>query len=436
MSHECLPARLALAAALTFAPQVRAAEPAPTVVEINLDRMVHQVTANYVRRGITYANQTNARAVLLELSTPGGLETSMRFIIEGMFESRVPVITYVTPSGSRAASAGFFILLAGDLAAMAPGTNTGAAHPVMLWGSDIGKTMEAKIENDAAAYIRTIADKHGRDVKLAEEGVRQSRSYTEEEALEGHLVDAIANSPADVLAKFDGKTVRRIDGSTITLHLTGARLEPYDITRGESFLAWIADPNIAFILGAIGLICLYIEFTHPGMVAPGVVGAFCLILALYAFNLLPINFAGVALILLAFGLVGLEVKLGSHGALAAGGILALVIGALILVRSPFPEARIRLTTALAVAAPVGVICTILLRAAIAARRRKAITGEVAMIDSIGVARTDLEPEGKVLVHGEIWDARAAQKVLKGSRVRVRQVNGLKLVVEPVVELRQ
>ncbi len=411
------------------------ADNGPRVVEIDLDDVVQPVTAEYITRGIHYANQTNASAVLLLLNTPGGLDTSMREIIRAIIDSRVPVITYVAPSGTRAASAGFFILLSGDLAVMAPGTHAGAAHPVILGSPNIGQTMETKIENDAAAYIRSIADKRGRNVKLAEEGVRLSKSYTEKEALEGHLIEAIENSPQDLFAKFDGKTVKRFDDRTSTLHLAGARLEPYVMTTRERFLSRIADPNIAFILGALGVVCLYIEFTHAGMIAPGVVGAISLVLALFAFHFLPINYAGVVLILLALALFVLEAKVASHGVLATGGITAMVIGSLILIDSPWPAARIRLATSLSVTVPLAVITVILLRVALAARKRKAVTGEAGMIDSIGVARTDVELEGKVLIRGEIWDARARQKILKGSRVRVREIEGLTLVVEPASESR-
>jgi membrane-bound serine protease (ClpP class) len=345
------------------------------------------------------------------------------------------VITYVAPSGHRAASAGFFILLSGDLAIMAPGTNTGAAHPVMMGGEEIGKTMAAKIENDAAAYIRSLADKRGRNPKLAEEGVRESKSYTEKESLDGKLIDAIANTPADIFAQFDGKTIKRFDDSTTTLHLAGAEIEPYVMTGRERFLSRIADPNIAFLLGAVGVLCLYIEFTHPGMVAPGVVGAIALVLALYAFHLLPINYAGVLLILLALGLFVLEAKVTSHGVLAAGGIVAMVIGSLILIDSPMPGAGIRLGTSLSVTLPLAAVVVILLRFALAARRQKIVTGDVGMIDSVGTAQTDLEPQGKIFVHGEIWEARTNGKIPKGARVRVREVDGLTLVVEPVPEYR-
>jgi membrane-bound serine protease (ClpP class) len=399
------------------------------VVVLNLDRMVHQVSADYVIRGIRQANETQADAVLLELNTPGGLSNSMREIIQAILDSRVPVITYVAPSGGGAASAGFFILLAGDAAVMAPGTTTGAAHPVVIGGIEIGKTMEAKIENDAAAYIRSLADKRGRNSKLAEEGVRQSRSFTEKEALDGNLIDAIVATPEEILTKLDGKTVKRVNDTTVTLHLAGATLDPVPMGRRERLFAWIADPNIAFLLGALGLACLYLEFTHPGLIAPGVVGAVALILALYAFNLLPINILGVLLILLAVGLFILEANVTSHGVLAAGGVVAMVIGALILVDSPWPEARIRLSTALSVTLPLAAVVIILMRFALVAQRRKAVTGEAGMIDALGVARTDLDPEGKVMVRGEIWDARAQGKILKGTRVRVRGFDGLTLLVE-------
>jgi membrane-bound serine protease (ClpP class) len=405
------------------------------VVEIRLNGMIHHVSAGYVVRGIHYANERNADAVLLELDTPGGLQNSMREMIQAILDSRVPVITYVSPSGGSAASAGFFVLLAGDVAVMAPGTNAGAAHPVILGVSEVGKTMEEKLENDAAAYIRSIATSRGRNAVLAEAAVRKSSSYTDREALDGKLIDAIVPTPNEIFAKFDGKTIKRANNSSTTLHLANARVEPFPMPRLEMFLSWVADPNIAFILGAIGLACLYIEFTHPGMVAPGVVGAIALVLALYAFNLLPINYAGVILILMALVLFALEVKLTSHGVLAAGGIIAMVLGALILVKSPWPEARIHLSTALGVALPLGGISVLLLRLVIIAKRRKAVTGEAGMIGSVGLAETDFDSKGKVIIHGELWNVRAPGKVRKGTPLRVKSVEGLTLVVEPETEAR-
>jgi membrane-bound serine protease (ClpP class) len=407
----------------------------PRVVEIRLGMMIHHVSAEYVVRGIKFANDMHADAILLELNTPGGLESSMRDIVSAILNSNAPVITFVAPSGASAASAGFFILEAGDLAIMAPGTNSGAAHPVVLGGADVGKTMEAKIENDAAAYMRSVVVKRGRNSILAEDAVRKSSSYSDKEALDGKLIDAVLSTPADIFRRYDGQTIKRFNDTTTTPHLRDAEIVPYNMSGLEQFFAWVADPNIAFILGALGLACLYIEFTHPGLVAPGVVGAIAIVLAMYAFNLLPLNSMGVLLIVVGIGLLALEVKVTSHGILAGVGTLALVVGALLLVNSPWPQARIHLSTALGVAVPLSVIIVVLLRFAVAAKRRKAVTGEAGMVDALGVAKTDLEPSGKVLVHGELWEARARQPIAKGARVRVREVEGLTLLVEPLPEPR-
>jgi len=424
---------------ITVVPSTRdLAETRPVVVEVKLDDMVQPMSAEYIARGIRYANQINANAVLLEMDTPGGFMTSMEDIIHAVLDSRVPVIAYVSPQGIRAASAGFFILLSADIAVMAPGTHAGAAHPIVLGAlgaAGLDKTMETKLENDAAAEIRSIADKRGRNIRLAEDGVRQSSSYTDKECLAGHLIDAIANTPQDIFAQFDGKTIKRFNDTTTTLHLKDATLDPYVMTAREKFLFYIVDPNIAFIIGALGVVLLYVEFTHPGMVAPGVFGAICLILALFAFHLLPINWAGAALILLAMILFVLEAKVGSHGVLASGGIVAMIIGSLILIDSPWPGTGIRFATSISVTLPVAAITVILLRLAIKARRQKIVTGDKGMIDSIGTAQTDLEPQGKIFVHGEIWEARSDGKIPKGARVRVREIDGLTLVVEPASESR-
>ncbi len=418
-----------------FSSSARAEGPRPLVVEVKLDMMIHQVSAEYVERGIAYANDRGAEAILLELDTPGGLVTATQELVQAIYASRVPVITYVAPSGASAASGGFFVLLAGDLAVMAPGTNTGASHPVDLLGMQSDKTMNEKIENDLASYIRSIAQKRGRNVALAEDAVRKSASFTDKEALEDKLIDAVAGSPRDIFTQFDGKPVQRFNGSTTTLHLAGTNVEVYPMTRIESVLIWVADPNIAFLLGVLGLICLYIEFTHPGFVAPGVVGAISLVLALYGFNFLPINYAGVLLIITALALFALEVKVTSHGVLAAGGIVALVFGSIILVKSPWPEGRIRFSTALGVALPLALITIVLLRFAVAAQRRKAVTGEAGMIGLLGVAYTDLDPTGKVMIRGELWGACAAQRIPQGVHVRVREMEGLTLRVESAQETR-
>jgi membrane-bound serine protease (ClpP class) len=426
---------MAILTAALPSPLLRAERPRPRVVEIKLDMMIHQVSAEYVERGIRYANGQNADAILLDLNTPGGLVTATQDLVQAIYASQAPVITYVAPSGASAASGGFFVLLAGDLAVMAPGTNTGASHPVDLLGGQPDKTMSEKIENDLASYIRSIAQKRGRNVTLADDAVRKSASFTDKEALEGKLIDAVASSPREIFAQYDGKPVQRFNGATTTLHLANAEVETYRMTRIESLLVWVADPNIAFLLGAIGLVCLYIEFTHPGMVAPGVVGAISLVLALYGFNFMPINYAGVLLIVTALALFALEAKVTSHGVLAAGGVLAMVLGAMILIKSPWPEARIHLPTALSVALPLAFITIILLRFVIASQRRKAVTGEAGMVGLAGVAHTDLDPAGKVLVRGELWEARAHERIPQGARVRVRDIEGLTLLVESAPETR-
>ncbi|MDR3677367.1 MAG: nodulation protein NfeD [Acidobacteriota bacterium] len=423
-----------LASALPSNP-LRAGQPRPLVVDIKLDTMIHQVSAEYVERGIRYANDQHADAIILELNTPGRLVTATQELVQAIYASHAPVITYVTPSGASAASGGFFVLIAGDLAVMSPGTNTGASHPVDLMGGQTDKTMSEKIESDLASYIRSIAQKRGRNVALADDAVRKSSSFTDKEALDDKLIDFVAPSPREIFAQYDGKPVQRFDGSTTTLHLADADVETYPMGRIESILVWVADPNVAFLLGAIGLVCLYLEFTHPGMVVPGVAGAISLVLALYAFNFMPINYAGVLLIIAALVMFALEAKLTSHGVLAGGGILAMVLGAMILVKSPWPEARIHFPTALSVALPLAFISIILLRLVIAAKKRKAVTGDQGMLGELGVVQTALAPAGKILVHGEIWDARAGSEIPKGTRVRVRKIDGLTLEVEPEKESR-
>jgi membrane-bound serine protease (ClpP class) len=426
---------ISIFAAALPADSLRADQPRPLVVVIKLDMMIHQVSAEYVERGIRYANQENAQAIILEMDTPGGLVTATQEIVQAIYASKAPVITYVAPSGASAASGGFFLLIAGDLAVMAPGTNTGASHPVTIFGTDPSGTMKEKIESDLASYIRSIAQKRGRNVALSEDAVRKSTSYTDKEALDDKLIDGVASSPRNILTQFEGRSIQRSDGSTTTLHVADAEIETYPITRIESLLVWVANPNVAFLLGAIGLACLYLEFTHPGMVLPGAAGAICLVLALYGFNYVPINYAGLLLIIAALVMFALEAKLTSHGVLAAGGIIALVLGAMILVKSPWPEARIHFPTALSVALPLALITVILLRLVIVAKRRKSVTGDEGMLGALGVVQTDLSPAGTVLVHGELWEAHAGEAIPKGSRVRVRKIEGLTLEVEPEKESR-
>jgi membrane-bound serine protease (ClpP class) len=401
------------------------------VVKIVINDTIHPITDEYIGRALDQAKAKQDAAVLIELRTPGGLVESTRSIIEKILASPVPVIVYVAPTGSRAASAGFFILESADVAAMAPGTNTGAAHPVALFGK-VEEVMKQKMENDAAAFMRSFVSKRGRNVEAAESGVRQSKSFTEQEALSQKLIDVVAKDEADLLRQLDGRTVTRFDGSKVVLHVANQPVRKFDMTLKQKILGFVMDPNVAFILFAVGMMAIYVEFNHPGAVLPGVVGFLCIVLALSAFHILPTSYAALALILAAFILFALEAKFQSHGVLATGGIVAMVLGALLLVDGPIPEMRVRLITALAVSIPMALITVFLMTIAIRARRSKVATGEEGLVGEIAVARTVLAPHGKVFVHGELWNASAPANLVvpEGARVRVRSVNGLQLEVEP------
>jgi membrane-bound serine protease (ClpP class) len=348
-----------------------------------------------------------------------------------MLASRVPVIVYVTPSGSRAASAGFFILEAADVAAMAPGTNTGAAHPVALGGGQMDQVMKEKIENDVAALMRSVVSKRGRNVELAETAVRQSKSFTDEEALKNRLIDFVAKDEHDLFQQLTGRPIKRFNGTQVTLQLTGKPVHEFPMTLKQRILGYMMDPNVAFVIMAIGLLALYVEFNHPGAVLPGVVGGIFIILAVFSFNLLPTRYAALALILAAFIMFALEAKFSAHGVLTIGGIVSMIIGALLLVDAPIPEMRVHLITALSVSIPIGLITVFLISIGLRARRRKADTGVQGLMGLTGIARTPLTPEGKVFVHGELWNAIASTGVAEGAEVVVRKVDGLTLHVEPV-----
>jgi membrane-bound serine protease (ClpP class) len=422
---------LCLFCLLWLIPLVEGSEtpPAPSIVQINLDDIVHPVSADYVRDGINHAKAIGADAVILRLNTPGGLIDSMQEIVKAILSSPVPVITWVGPNGSRAASAGFFILLAGDVAVMAPGTNSGAAHPVSGTGQNIESVMEKKVVNDAAAYIRSYTTKRGRNAQLAELGVTESRSFTAEEALKDNLIDAVISDVHGIIDRYDGKQVRRIDDRTVSLHLKGATVVNFEMTTRQKILSRVLDPNLALILALAGLLGIYLEITHPGFVLPGVVGAISLILALFAFNMLPVNWAGAALIILAILLFVLEATVTSHGVLALGGIIAMIFGGVMLVEGPIPQLRVHLSTALAVTFPIAIITVVLVRLVYLSARRKAVTGEEGMIGKSGVAKTDVFNEGRVMVHGEYWNASSDYLIPAGSRVRVVKVEGLRVQVE-------
>jgi membrane-bound serine protease (ClpP class) len=408
----------------------QAVSAAPKVIAVDVDGMVHPITAEIVASAIAQAQKENASLLLIRLNTPGGLMDAMRETIEKIVASPVPVVTYVAPSGGRAASAGFFLLEAGDVAAMAPGTNTGAAHPVLL-GTEMDAVMKQKVENDAAAYLRSISAKRGRNSVLAETAVRESKSFTEREALDQRLIDLIAPNERELLSALDGRVITRFDGRTQTLHTAGAAIEVYEKSLRERIIAGIADPNIALVLLVIGALGIYVEFSSPGLIAPGVIGAILVLLGLSAISLLPINWLGAALLLLAFALFALEVKFASHGILGVGGAVAMVLGAVMLIDSPVPEMRIHWVTAIGLALPFSAITVFMLTLVVRARRNKVETGREGMIGQSGVAVTELALEGKVFVHGEYWDAAAVRPVAAGAHVQVTAIDKLKLTVEPV-----
>jgi membrane-bound serine protease (ClpP class) len=418
----------------TFVLAVFASPLSAEILKVVVDDTIQPISEEYIERAIAEATRRNDQAVLIEINTPGGLVDSTRQIIQHITSSPVPVIIYVTPSGSRAASAGFFILESADIAAMAPGTNTGAAHPVILGGGKMDDVMKEKMENDAAALMRSVASRRGRNVDVAESTVRQSKSFTDQEALSQHLIDYVASNESDLLRQIDGKSFKRFNGQDVTLKTAGQPVSGFNMTLKERILAYLMDPNIAFLLLAIGALSLYIEFNHPGAVIPGTVGVVFILLAAFALNLLPTRFAALVLILGAFALFAAEAKFASHGVLTIGGIVLLTLGGLLLVDSPIPEMRVHLTTALAVSIPLGLITAFLMSIALKARRNKVVTGEQGLVGETGVARTALAPQGKVFVHGELWDAVATAPLSVGQPVVVRKVDGLTLQVEPAASV--
>lgn len=409
----------------------------PTVVELGIDGEVEPVLAEYIVDAIARADRDHASLILITMDTPGGLDTSMREIIQAILRSPVPVATYVSPTGARAASAGFFILLSADVDAMSPGTETGAASPIMAIGGQpvkIDDTEEKKIINDALAFLRSYVSKRGRNVDLASSAVTDAKAFSEKEALDGHLIDLVVSSPEELVSELDGRTITRIDGSTMKLSLSHPVLLPVGMTTREKFLSRIVQPDVFFVLLIIGVLGLYAEFTHPGMFAPGVVGAIALVLALFAMHLLPVNFTGLLLIIAALVLFILEAKFPTHGVLGVGGVVAMVLGALMLIHTPLTGMGVSLGVALGVALPFGVIIIVLMRLVLRSFAWKQSTGKEELIGEeaeVTEAIVSGGSSGMVRVHGELWRAASGRDgdIPRGSRVRVRRVNGLTLEVE-------
>jgi membrane-bound serine protease (ClpP class) len=411
------------------------AQNSPLVLELKLDREVEPILATYIDEGLADAAHRQAALVLITMDTPGGLSDSMTDMIHHILESQVPVAVFVSPSGARGASAGFFILLSADIAAMAPGTRTGASTPILLPGGfsvPVDEVLRKKLNNDATAFLRSFTEKRNRNPKLAETSVTDSQAFTENEALAGHLIDLIARDNADLLHQLNGREIKRFDGKTVKLALENYRLDEFHLSTRQRFLAYIVDPNIFFLLMLVAVLGLYTEFTHPGVIAPGVIGGICAVLALYAMHLLPVNFAGVVLILLAFALFILEAKFASHGVLLLGGVVSMFLGAIFLIRSPLTPGGVSVGVALGVTLPVALLTVFLMRLVLKSRRWKTTTGREEMLGAEGVVTAALpaQGEGMVRVHGELWRAAAASPVPEGSLVRVTRVEGLKLFVEP------
>jgi membrane-bound serine protease (ClpP class) len=409
-----------------------AAEAAPIVRVARIDTPVHPAAANYLAKVLREADRDGASLVVVELSTPGGLLSSTREMTSAILASRVPVATFVSPSGAQAASAGFFLLLAGDVAAMAPGTNTGAAHPVAGEGQELPKTLNEKAEQDARAFIRTLAGQRGRNVEKAEAAVEKSVSYTETEARASGLIDFVARDVPDLLRQVEGRAVARAGSAPTTLRLAGARIEPREMGAVEKLLGVVSHPNVAYVLFLLGLVGLYFELSSPGAILPGVVGGIALLLAFYAFSILPVNLAGVFLILFGIGLFVAEVKVVSHGLLAVGGAVALVAGSLLLFTGRGEESRYRVDLGILVPSLALALAIVALLTArtVQLRRLPATTGAAGMIgEAAEVVEAFSSGSGRVHVFGEYWDARGPDDLQPGERVRIAGIEGLTLRVE-------
>lgn len=398
------------------------------VVVITVNGVINPVAAEYIGKNIEKANERNAEALIIELDTPGGLDTSMRDIVKDINGSKVPVIVFISPSGSRAASAGVFITLAAHIAAMAPGTNIGAAHPVAI-GEKMDKTIAEKATNDAAAYIKSLAEKRGRNVQWAEDAVRKSISSTESEALKENVIDLVSEDINSLLSDIDGSKVQTVTGEKV-LHTENTIVVRKDMGLRHNILNRISDPNIAYILMILGFYGLFFELTNPGSIFPGVIGGIFLILAFYAFQTLPVNYAGVLLIILAIILFILEVKVTSHGLLTIGGIISMLIGSLMLFESSAPFMKLSLSVILPAVIFISLFFVLTIRLAVTAYKRKPVTGTEGLVGLAGIANTDINKDGgMVLLHGEIWSASADDPITKGEKVIVETVSGLTLKVK-------
>jgi membrane-bound serine protease (ClpP class) len=432
MRNILKPALTLLTALCCLLPATLAADTAtPVVVKLTLHDTIQPITADYLQRGLQEAARLHAQLVLISMGTPGGLLESTRVMVEAIENSPVPVVIYISPTGSRAGSAGFFLLEAADIAAMAPGTNAGAAHPIVE-GRQLDPILKEKIENDAAAFLRSYAARRGRNVEAAEDAVRNSKSYSDQEALKLKLIDLDSVDDASLLTALDGREIHRFDGTTQTLHLQGATIVTIVPSLRERLLSKLTNPDIAVLLLVLGGLLIYLEFNVPGTVVPGSLGTLFVLLSLFGLNLLPIRHTAIVLLLAAVVMIVLEAKFGSHGVLALAGVASLVFGLATLVDGPIPELRVHTATAVGAGLGFGAISFGLAWIALKARRGKVLTGPQAMIGGTAIVRTPLYPTGQVEIRGELWQAstRGHLSLAVGSAVSVRSVEGLVLIVEP------
>lgn len=404
----------------------------PVVVKLTIHDTVQPITADYLQRGLDEAARRHARAVLLSLGTPGGLLDSTRVMVHAIERSPVPVIIFISPSGSRAGSAGFFLLESADIAAMAPGTNAGAAHPIVE-GRQLDPILKEKIENDAAAFLRSYVTRRGRNVQAADDAVRNSKSYSDDEALNLKLIDLVSPDDQSLLNALDGRSIRRFNGNTEILHLQGATILTIEPSLRERLLTKLTNPNLAVLLLVLGGLLVYLEFNVPGTIVPGSLGTLFILVSLFGLNLLPIRHTAIALLLAALVMMVLETKFASHGMLALAGTISLVFGLATLVDGPIPELRVHLGTALGAGLGFGIISFLLAWLALKAHRNKTLMGPEAMVGATAIASTPLSPTGQVEIRGELWQAslHGHASLPKGAPVIVKEVNGFVLIVEPV-----
>ena len=410
---------------------------ASQIYVVKVNSAIQPVSAQYITDNLKQAEKEHAALFIIEIDTPGGLGESMRAVIQKVLDSKVPVAVYVAPSGARAASAGFFILMASDIAIMAPGTNTGAAHPVPIGDTggqekneELSKTMMKKMENDSVAAMKSVVEKRKRNVDLALKAVTESASYSDQEALKNNLVEYVCKDRNEVIKVLNGKKITRWNGSETTIALTNPEIKLVEMNSRQRFLSFLADPNITFILLGVAMLGIFFELSNPGLILPGIVGVVCIVLFFFSVQIVPVNIAGVVFIILAMVLFVLEAKIHSYGMLALGGIISMIVGGLMLVNVPAGEMPgVSLSVILPVTVVMALVTVFLVTLVIRAHRVKPFTGDAGLVGLVGIAKTAINPDGKVFVFGELWDAHSDEEIKAGENVRVTKVEGLKINVK-------